>query len=256
MLTKDKIKSIQQLKLKKFRESSGLFVVEGNINTNDYLESNLKLVDLFLTNNFLTINKDRFHKYDPTIISEKDMSRISALKNHSPVLAVFKIPDTNSKPDINSKSFYLALDDIHDPGNLGTIIRTADWFGIDNIFCSKGCVDAYNPKVVQASMGSLARVKLNYMDLKELFKNNSLPVYGSVLDGVSINDITKPEPGFILIGSEAKGIDMNLMNSITHRITIPLNIGVRENFPESLNASVATGILCYSLTQYHKLQHI
>ena len=248
MISKSKIKHIRQLKLKKFREQHQQFIVEGNINTRDYLKSDLILKEIFILDSWQIKNDITELPLDPVVISLKEMGQISALKNPSEILGIFEIP--NSSVDVDSvEDFIIALDDIHDPGNLGTIIRTADWFGIKNILCSENSVDAFNPKVVQASMGSLSRVNISITNLKIFIQNlnNNVPVYGAVLDGEQTNKIKNPDPGVILIGSEANGISEELLNLITDRITIPMLNSNTSSQPESLNASVACAIICYAL---------
>ena len=254
MITKEKIKSIKQLQIKKYREAHRLFIVEGATNTLDYLDSHIELHELYATYEFINKNP-HLTNYKVIEVSEKEMSRITALKNHSPLLGIFKIPEY-SKPSIIVKdSWYLALDQIHDPGNLGTIIRTADWFGIKDIYCSINSVDAYNPKVVQATMGSLSRVRIKYVCLESLLKQvgKNTEIYGAVLNGNPVNKVTNPKPGVILIGSEAHGISDNLMKIITYKLTIPNKNTEANNRPESLNASIAAGIMCYALIKYQTI---
>ncbi len=252
MLSKARIKQINQLKQKKQRELQGMFLVEGSINVTDFLKSRTGLVELFATDNWLqSINITNIPDYKTTIVSPKELSKISSLKSSPQVLAIFYLPQkSNSINKIETNSLVIALDGISNPGNLGTIIRTADWFGIKCIYCSKNTVDAYNPKVVQASMGSLARIKIMYTDLEILFKNKptDLPIFGAVLVGSPINKIGKQKNGVILVGSEAHGISGELLPYITHKITIPTLNNDATNKLESLNASVANAIICYALT--------
>lgn len=171
------------------------------------------------------------------VISEEDLYKITNLKNSQGILAIARI----STPEIMDSAWKLALDGINDPGNLGTIIRIADWYGISEIICSSDTVDLFNPKVIQATMGSFLRVKLTYCDLTEALKQHK--VYATLLQGENIRSIQHPEPGVILIGSEASGISEALLSNIEHLpITIP-----GSSTTESLNASVATAICCERL---------
>lgn len=248
MISKSKIKQIRQLKIKKFREQYQQFIVEGSINALDYLKSDLIPTDIFILESWVKNNNIDDLPLDPIIISTKEMGQISALKNPSEILVVFEIPSLSDSSN-SVKDFIIALDDIHDPGNLGTIIRTADWFGINNIVCSENSVDVYNPKVVQATMGSLSRVNVSKVSIKEFIQNldPDVPVYGAMLQGKATTEFNNPSPGVILIGSEAHGISSELENLITDRITIPLLNKSTSSQPESLNASVACAIICYAL---------
>ena len=248
MLSKAKIKLINQLKQKKYREKQNLFLVEGSRSVIDFLQSKTNLVNLYATENWLQLNDENIDSHNATIVSVKELKKITALSTTSEVLAIFELPEPDPESKIDIDNLTIALDDISDPGNLGTIIRTADWFGINQIYCSKNTVDAFNPKVVQATMGSLARVKVIYTDLKDLLesKPKELPVFGAVLNGTSITDLQPQKNGIILIGSEAHGISNELLTYITHKITIP-SFKQNTNSPESLNASIANAIICYAL---------
>lgn len=248
MLSKAKIKLIVQLKQKKYRELNNMFIVEGTRNVIDFLQSKMSLVEIFATNNWIEdqdFNTNEFHTNKVTLV---ELKKVTALSTPSEVLAIFKLPNTDFNGHIINKYFSVALDNISDPGNLGTIIRTADWFGINQIYCSNNTVDAFNPKVVQATMGSLARVKIIYTDLESILKNKpkDLPVFGALLVGTSIKELEPQTNGVILIGSEAHGISEELLPFITQKITIPSYKNDINN-PESLNASIATAIICYAL---------
>jgi len=248
MLSKAKIKLIVQLKQKKYRELNNMFIVEGTRNVIDFLQSKMSLVEIFATNNWIEdqdFNTNEFHTNKVTLV---ELKKVTALSTPSEVLAIFKLPNTDFTGYIVSNNFSVVLDNISDPGNLGTIIRTADWFGINQIYCSNNTVDAFNPKVVQATMGSLARVKIIYTDLESILKNKpkDLPVFGALLVGTSIKELEPQTNGVILIGSEAHGISEELLPFITQKITIPSYKNDINN-PESLNASIATAIICYAL---------
>ena len=247
MISKAKIKLVSSLKLSKFRKEHQLFVAEGTTNVLDFIAGGMNCQDVFATEQWLEENHARLRKASASAISQKEMKQISNFKNPSDVLGVFKIPETKFPNLETFEDLILVLDDIRDPGNLGTIIRTADWFNIPEIICSENSVDVFNPKVVQASMGSLCRVNVSYQDLKALFqsKPDSLQVYGAVLDGAAITEINKPLKGFILIGNETRGISKGLLSFIDTPITIP-NIPLPQgSSAESLNASIATAIICY-----------
>jgi TrmH family RNA methyltransferase len=248
MLSKPKIKLINSLKMGKYRRQHQLFVAEGTTNVIDYLQSGIETEALYATRDWITANQVNLTYVNIIEVNLKELAKISALKNPSEVLAVFVMPEKN-KVNLNTiNDLVLMLDDIRDPGNLGTIIRTADWFGISHIICSENTVDAYNPKVVQASMGSLARIKLYYQDLKKTLeaKPDYLKVFGAVLEGNDMVELAKPNHGIILIGSEAHGISKELLPMIDIKITIPKQVTSDDSTSaESLNASIAVAIICY-----------
>lgn len=248
MLSKAKIKLINSLKLSKYRREHKLFLAEGSINVLDFLQSEIEVVELFATPDWVEKHAVKLRNIEVSTVSQKEFEKVTALKTPSEVLALLAIPEY---PDFNSKSIsdlVLMLDDIKDPGNLGTIIRTADWFGIKQIICSPETVDAYNPKVVQASMGSLARVEVHYENLAKILKTKpaGVAVYGAVLDGKPLNDIKNAKKGIILIGSEAHGVSEEIIPFIDEKLTIPSFQGTSPHKAESLNASIATAIICYA----------
>lgn len=226
-----------------------MFLVEGTRNVRDFLVSDISFIELFATNEWIEKHKADIQKESATTVSMQELKKISALSAPSEVLAIFSLPDTSFNGNITTDNLTIALDNISDPGNLGTIIRTADWFGINQIYCSNNAVDAFNPKVVQATMGSLARVKVTYTELDKLFasKPKDLNIFGAVLNGTPITEIEPQTSGIILIGSEAHGISPELIGYINHKITIPLFNQNSTNYPESLNASIANAIICYAL---------
>ncbi len=242
MLSKSKIKYIQTLSQKKVRDTGGIFVAEGTKSINDFLASgNTPLDTLFFLPEWAVENPHLFSGLPETALQEVssiEMEKISFLHTPSPVLGIFKKPVFPNNLQIK-KSFGLVLDAIQDPGNMGTIIRTADWFGVSYIICHGDCADCFNPKVVQSTMGSLARVRVEYRDaLSFLTENDSVPVYAALLEGASIYDMKKLTEGILLIGNESKGIRPELLHGNIHPVTIPGRGGA-----ESLNAAVATGIL-------------
>jgi len=251
MLSKAKIKLIHSLTNKKYRELHQLFFVEGSNNVLDFLSSDLKVSEVFATEEWLNLNNTVTKDLPAHCISTAEMKKITALSTPSEVLAIFKLPDFSKKENQFQSSLKLVLDDIRDPGNLGTIIRTADWFGIREIICSNTTTDAFSPKVVQASMGSLSRVAITYTELPLYFDQlpARIPVYGALLEGTPLSEIQHQGDGIILIGSEAHGINPGLFPFITHRITIPAGPIAPAGKAESLNASIATAIICYELSK-------
>jgi len=246
MPSKPQIKLIRSLHLKKYRYEYNLFVAEGSTNVLDMLSSPFNLQWLFARESWIEKFERKLQDVEVQTVSGKEMEKMSHLKNASEVLAVFKLPEF---PDFNAAKiddYVLALDDIKDPGNMGTIIRTADWFGIDNIICTHETVDAYNPKVIQASMGSLARVRVHYLNLQEVLSEMpvDMDVYGAFLHGDPVSSVEKNGRGVILIGSEAHGISKDYLSLITHKVTIP-SFAKGKSGAESLNAAIATSILCY-----------
>lgn len=248
MISKAKIKLLQSLKQPKFRKLHQAFIAEGSINVCDFLKGPLTVQEIYGSRDWLEQHRDLLHDAHAEIVSDAELGKISALKHHSEVVAlvgkpVYHLPDAK-----NIRQYVLALDDLRDPGNLGTIIRTADWFGIQDIICSEETVDAFNPKVVQATMGSLARVQVHYTSLADFFRKKpaDLKVFGATLEGKSIGSSAKPGKGILLIGSEAHGISDALYPFIDEKIHIPSASG---SGAESLNAAVAAALVCYAFMQ-------
>ncbi|WP_417213210.1 TrmH family RNA methyltransferase [Bizionia sp.] len=232
MLSKNQIKLITSLKQKKYRQQHGLFVAEGIKTIAELLNSNLELHHVY-TVSTCNLNADL-----ETLISETDLKKISFLKTPNQALAIFKIPQVERLP---KSGFILALDDIRDPGNLGTIIRLCDWFGIQNLVCSEQTVDCYNPKVIQATMGSITRVQVSYTDLNAYLSATTSPIYGAFMDGDNVyNEALIPE-GVLVMGNEANGISEPIEKHITKRISIPRFGAIQA--AESLNVATATAVL-------------
>jgi TrmH family RNA methyltransferase len=181
---------------------------------------------------------DKVDASKKTIISESDLKKISALTTPNNCLALFKIPKEKT---IIEKGLIVALDDIRDPGNLGTILRLCDWFGIEQLLCSEQTVDIYNPKVVQATMGSIVRVNVNYVDLEVFLKQTTLPIFGTFMDGANIYSEVLPKEGVIVMGNEANGISETIEKTIKNRLTIPRFGNLQQT--ESLNVATATAIV-------------
>lgn len=241
MLSKNQIKLITSLQQKKQRFAYQLFFAEGIKVIQELLESNYELIHLYTTqNDFQEVSNDK-----KVIIDPNDLKKITALATANTCLAVFKIP--NEKKIIES-GLILALDAIRDPGNLGTILRLCDWFGINQIICSKETVDIYNPKVVQATMGSIARVNVNYIDLEPFIAQTNLPIFGTFMDGTNIYKTNLPQEGIIIMGNEANGISPEIEKLIKNRLTIP-RFGTLQK-TESLNVATATAIV---LSEFRRL---
>ncbi|CAM3928394.1 RNA methyltransferase [Flavobacterium weaverense] len=240
MVSKNQIKLITSLQQKKYRNANKLFFAEGVKGIEELLESNLELEHLYTTqNNFDTVSKEK-----KTIISENDLKKISALATPNSCLAIFKMPEEKL---IIENGLILVLDSIRDPGNLGTILRLCDWFGIQQVLCSKETVDLFNPKAVQATMGSIARVNLNYIDLNKFLQQTKLPIYGTFMDGENIYKSHLPQDGIIIMGNEANGISEELEKLVQNRITIPRFGDIQKT--ESLNVATATAIV---LSEFRK----
>ena len=241
-VSKSQIGVVRQLHQKKYRKAMGLFIAEGTKLVLELLQSNFKVQTLYVTENVSTL----FIPYKHTNIvwcKPADMEKISTLSTPTDVLAVVQAPNY-TEDELDYTQWTVLLDDVQDPGNMGTIIRIADWCGVSQIICSTNTAEWLNPKVVQATMGSITRVKVVYTDLQALInKHSQLPVYGAMLQGQNIYEIQSLSSGFLLMGNEGKGVNEVLQQSITTAITIPGN-----GKAESLNVAVATGILLSYLT--------
>lgn len=235
MITKNQIRLIRSLELKKNRKREGLFVAEGPKVVGDLMLAGYVPRMLFST----------VARHDAELITEEELRKISFLQHPQEVIAVFEIPLAPDSQLTLNDQLALALDGVQDPGNLGTIIRIADWFGISTIYCSLDTADAYNPKVVQATMGSLAHVHVLYTDLSELLNGlpPSYPIYGTLLDGENIYEHELTSNGIIVMGNEGNGISSEVRRHITKRLLIPdyHTDGLRA---ESLNVAIATAITC------------
>ncbi len=245
MLSKNKIKYILSLKLSKFRDEYQQFIAEGDKLVCDLLLSNYKISDIFATKDWI-YNNTVSNAITVTEVTENELKRISQLSTPNKVVAIL---DYKTIPEFNNAVFnelILMLDEIKDPGNMGTIIRIADWFGISTIICSHHSVEIYNPKVVQSTMGSIARVNVIYTDLKTFLNKvpENIPIYGTLLDGENIYDQNLSDNGIIIVGNESRGISKEIIPYITKKILIPSYAQNKESKAESLNASVATAIVC------------
>ncbi len=246
MIGKSKIKFLTSLRENKYRKIHRAFIAEGNTLVKDFMSGKRIVKEVFALKSWIEREGDKYHGIKIEEVTVAEMKKISNLKNPSEVLAVVSSAKEDSRETLPQKGWSLVLDGIRDPGNLGTIIRTAEWFGINTVFCSPDTVDAYNPKVVQATMGSLARVKVVYTPLFDLLseKPPSLTVYGTLLNGEDIRNIKKQSNGAIIIGSEAHGISKEIIPLIDKKVTV---IPAAASKAESLNASVAAAIACFAL---------
>lgn len=233
MVSKNQIKLITSLQQKKYRNEHQLFIAEGVKVIQELLQSNFVLEHLFVTEAIF----EEVSLSQKTWVKESDMKRISALNTPSSCLAIFKIPAASK---IETKGLIVALDDIRDPGNLGTIIRLCDWFGVKQLVCSQETVDVYNPKVIQSTMGSIKRVNVSYVDLNTFISETTLPVFGTFMDGKNVYNEQLPKEAILIFGNEANGISSHLENGIKNRIAIPRFGDVQET--ESLNVATATAI--------------
>ena len=239
MITKNTVKTIQSLKQAKYRKEYQLFIVEGRKTIEELLHSSFEPTAIYATERFL--KEYEFHDERLETVSEVQMAQMSALDTPPGILAVVRIPQQDA---IREDGMTLALDGIANPGNMGTIIRTAEWFGIKQIVCSEDCVELWNPKVIQATMGSVFRMQIAYTDLESYLKNTQgRAIYGALLEGENLFKMPRWEDGVIVIGSESHGIRSQLLPYITRPITIPKAAG---SLTESLNASMATGIILSS----------
>ncbi len=243
MISKNQIKFIRQLEMKKYRNRERLFVAEGPKVVGDLLRK-YGAKAIYATEEWSPSADVSLSLVE--WITDDELHRISFLQHPQQVLALFPIPESDSSLALShlTSSLSLALDGIQDPGNLGTIIRIADWFGIDTIYCSEDTADAYNPKVVQATMGSLARVNIIYISLESLLDNlpDDFPVYGTILDGDDIYQQPLSQNGIIVMGNEGNGISQEIRTKVNRRLLIPrFRTG---DSAESLNVAIATAITC------------
>ncbi|WP_027472133.1 TrmH family RNA methyltransferase [Saccharicrinis fermentans] len=244
MISQSKIKLINSLTKKKFREQHQLFLAEGEKLVLDLIQGNTGISELFIREGWSEIH--HLPASIPyTVTTEQYLKKITQLKTPPPVIAICKIPENEIAQYSWHDKLILALDDIQDPGNLGTIIRLADWFGIEHIVCSQNTVDTYNPKVIQATMGAIARVTIHSTDLHAFLsqqKKNKTPIYGTFLDGENIYRQELSKAGIIVMGNEGKGISSHIETCVDKKLLIP-SFSSHEDKSESLNVSTATAII-------------
>lgn len=237
MISKSNAKFIKSLQLKKYRKVEQAFLVEGAKSVLETLKSDFEVLAAATTVNFLNDNDELSQVNTIYEVNERELSALGTFKSNNTALLVVKM-----KPNVPfsiKKGFTLALDDINDPGNLGAIIRIANWYGIQNIVASEDTVDLYNPKVIAASKGSFNRVNLYYTDLEKYLKTENKPTFGALMEGESIHNIQLPDTGIIVMGNEANGISSKIQEYIHHKVTIP-----KFGQAESLNVAMATAIIC------------
>jgi TrmH family RNA methyltransferase len=239
MISKNQIKLIKSLQNKKDRNDLGLFLVEGAKNNLELLNSDFQIKELFITEEFLTKNEEVLNgkniKYNLT--TQNELEKTGSLESNDSALAIVKQKE-NSVLKIEDDEIIIALDEIKDPGNLGTIIRIADWYGIKKIVASGDTVDFYNPKVISATKGSFIRVQIFYTDLEKFLSNTKIPILGAFLGGENIHKFNFPKAGILVMGNESRGIGQEIEKCVTQKITIPSFGGA-----ESLNVAIATAVI-------------
>ena len=244
MISKTRIKWIKSLEMRKYRLQHSAFVAEGPKLVGELLPH---FTPLYIAGTKEWLESNSYHNSQLSCpvdeVSQQELERASLLRTPQSVLAVFSIRNSKLTDSIFKKGLCLALDGVQDPGNMGTILRIADWFGIHHILCSEGTADVYNPKCVQACMGALARVDVHYCNLPEVLKETEMPVYGTFLDGTDIYKEELSASGIIVMGNEGNGISKEVESLVTRRLYVP-NFPKGSETTESLNVAVATGIVC------------
>lgn len=237
MITQNQIKLIKSLTLKKNRDKHQLFIVEGRKNVAELIDSDYEIDSLFATKNWI----NEYSNICAIKVTRSELERISNQKNPDSVLALAKI---KYSPIFSESGVILVLDNVSDPGNMGTIIRMCDWFGVSSIVCSNNTVDSYNPKVVQSAMGSIFRVSIFYTDLLEYLKDVKFPVYGAFMNGENIQNVKFPQDFYLVMGNEANGIREDVAKLINRSVKIK-KLGEKT---ESLNVAIATSIFLYEIS--------
>ena len=243
MIPKNTVKFIKSLQIKKYRQKENAFLVEGAKNVLELMNSDFNIRQLYLTRMFVEKFEDQLLSsgFAHTIVTENELSKVSAHKTNNAALATVDMKG-NDQISFGPDEYGIVLDDIRDPGNLGTIIRVADWYGISKIICSEASADLYNPKVISATMGSFTRVKVSYQALDSYLPGLSMPILGTYLEGDNVHDFKFPETGLVLVGNESTGISQPLEKLVNHKLNIP-----RFGRAESLNAAIATAVICDNL---------
>ncbi|RZS97624.1 TrmH family RNA methyltransferase [Cecembia calidifontis] len=250
MLSKNTLKFIKSLQQKKFRKEEQSFFVEGSKNVTELLQSDFEVTHLLFTEKFAS----EFHHFIPDSgvalfeVSQKELENAGTFQSNDSALAVAKIKD-NIPFDLKSNEWAIALDDVRDPGNLGTILRIADWYGINKLLISNESADIYNPKVLHASMGSFTRVAFFYTDLEAYFTKSNPVIYGAFLEGENIYDVNFGDGGIILMGNESNGISHKIGKQVNRKISIP-----KYGHAESLNVAIATSIICDNIRRQEHIQ--
>ncbi len=253
MLSKSLIKLVNSLSLKKYRQKHNLFVVEGQKLVSDLLRMNVNIKHIISCNNDFTYKKAKI-----TYASRNEMKKISNFKTPSDIIALAEIPDYKFSIDNLTNKLSLALDEIQNPGNMGTIVRIANWFGIENIICSENCADIYNPKVVQSSMGAIMGVKVHYVNLPEtirkLKRTSNHNVYGTFMSGENIYTSKLSSSGIIVMGNEGQGVSDEISKLVDIKLSIPANTSTFTG-SESLNVAVAAGIVVSEFNRGRFVNH-
>ncbi|SEQ92454.1 TrmH family RNA methyltransferase [Pedobacter rhizosphaerae] len=240
MLSKSQISFVKSLHQKKYRRENGLFLVEGIKSIKEFIQSSYQIHTIFYTTEQREVLPQLPANINLFEVNNAELAKISTLQTPQGFMALVYIPKNKSvSTESLANQFTLVLDGVQDPGNMGTIIRTADWFGFKQIICSEDTVEAYNPKTVQATMGSLARVNISYVNLLDFISESKIPVFGALLEGKSIYKIDWKKEGLIILGNEGKGITQEVISKVNQPVTIP-NFGEAE----SLNVAVSAAIFC------------
>lgn len=245
MLSKSQIGFIKSLHQKKYRKEHGIFIIEGIKSIVEFVPSDYQIHSVY----FLPQYQSLLPKLPANIklfeVTSAELEKISTLQAPQGILALVHIPETSAiDQDVLRNNFSLVLDGVQDPGNLGTIIRTADWFGIRQVICSSNTVEVYNPKTVQATMGSLCRVNVSYQELGTLLQEIEIPIFGAMLNGRSLYETQWGREGLVILGNEGQGISPEIVNLISHPVTIP-----RVGAAESLNVAVSAAIFCADISR-------
>lgn len=237
-MTKAEIQFVRSLADKRVRDAEGLFLAEGEKLIGEIISSRLTIRNIYSVQNSFGGRAE--------IVSEKEMERLSQLKTASQCVAIVEKPRWATPAAASATALSIALDGVQNPGNMGTIIRLADWFGVEDIFCSKECADCFNEKVVQATMGAILRVRVHYIDLAAFLERSAAegtPIYGTMLDGENIYHAEFEPRGVIVMGNEGRGVSEECQRHLSHRLLIPAYPADRQG-SESLNVAMATGIIC------------
>jgi TrmH family RNA methyltransferase len=240
MISKANIQLVKSLQDKKQRQKYNQFVVEGEKSITELLKSPFETVKLYAVSEFLDQNHQYLKSVSCEEVTEKELKQMSSHMSPQKAIALVRIPQEDSIPQ--KTKLILALDEIQDPGNLGTIIRIADWYGIEHIVCSKGCTDVFSPKCINSTMGSFLRVKVHYQDIIEIANQTQLPLMVAVLEGQNIHQGSLPKEGILVIGNEGHGVNGSIISKAKHKLTIP-----RYGGAESLNAAISTAIILDNL---------
>ncbi len=260
MISKNSIKHLKSLQFAKFRQIYQQFIVEGDKSVLELVKGPFEIIEIYALEEWATENSSHILEFPVQVVNEKQLEQISGFSSPNRVIALVKMQDFEYDETSIYNELILLLDNISDPGNLGTIMRTADWFGVKNVFCSENSVEFYNPKVLQASMGSFTRVKVFHLNLADLIRSAppQTVVYGTFIDSPSIYNTQLSPNGMVIIGNEANGISAELKSLVNRPISIPRHIETATSNslstnPESLNASIATAIVISELRRVKAL---